>query len=98
MRYPEIRITHIPTGITVEVNSYSRAMHRNKAMALKLLRSKLWKYYSTHSASPLDVLGDITVVREYNAWTEEEWNKPEGKLESEIQKDIQRREKQGGAS
>lgn len=35
------RITHIPTGITVECSLY-RSQHQNRDACLKILRQKLW--------------------------------------------------------
>jgi peptide chain release factor 2 len=50
-----VRITHIPTGISVTIRS-ERSQHKNKEIALRILKAKLYEYYKQKEEEKLKEL------------------------------------------
>jgi peptide chain release factor 2 len=48
-----VRLTHLPTGIVVAVQS-ERSQHKNKSKAMKMLKAKLYEYYEDRQRKEME--------------------------------------------
>ena len=59
-----VRITHLPTGIVAQCQN-ERSQHKNKAMAMKVLRSRLYEHYKAEKDAEM---AKLEGVKQAIAW------------------------------
>ena len=94
-----VRITHLPTGIVAQCQN-ERSQHKNKAMAMKVLKARLYEHQQKEQAKKMEELHSTKkqiawgsqirsyIMQPYRMVKDHRTNKEEGNVEAVLDGDI----------